>query len=193
MKRTFLLAVLASALTWCGSCTKTINNTTVNPNTKDSTKTPTDPVDSPYVPTDHVQTLTAQFTATWYRYSKSILYATFYDPDLTQEIVDTKEVEFFKQYDDGTWTNLPDINGSLSTVVNFKKDTFVIYFQTTDTGTLQDPGVTTFMIKIKKHSFYKPAHKDAGPLAPQKVTYRNYDMMMEALKPSGGTTVLQLQ
>jgi hypothetical protein len=86
-------------------------------------------------------------TITW-ETADSTLSATLTDADITQDVVDNGLVEVYKEYNDGSWTNLPDVNGINSTVFNFYAGGLTLYDQNAD-GTLPaNPGNQTFRIVI---------------------------------------------
>jgi len=97
---------------------------------------------------------TAPFTVgatatTMWTYSSNVYSATFVDSDITPGVVYSGVVEIYKQYPaDSSWTNLPDINGDVTTVYNFYDYGFVISVLTTDGTTTPNPGNVTFRAVI---------------------------------------------
>jgi hypothetical protein len=131
MKKLFLLLLAGSALT-IGSCTK-----------KGATGAQ-GPTGNANVIGDNKQFLVSQWT---YSSTNNWYSATFADADITQDIVDNGVVEMYKEYATSTgnsWTNLPDIDGNISTVFNFSTGGFTIYVTTTDGSTPPAPGTITF-------------------------------------------------
>src|ERR1700761_2114450 len=63
------------------------------------------------------------FTVSSWSQTGSSYYASFSDPDITNDIVNTGAVEVYKLYVSSngstSWTNLPDVDGVTSTVYNF--------------------------------------------------------------------------
>src|SRR5580698_7306656 len=99
-----VLIMLAGCLLILNSCTKTGSQGPVGPQG----------------PQGNANVLVAQpFSVINWNFAGNVYSATFTDPDITSDIVNTGVVEVYKQYPDGSWTNLPDINGNISTVYNF--------------------------------------------------------------------------
>lgn len=83
--------------------------------------------------------------------------ATFTDPDISSAVYQYGLVQLYKQYSDGSWTNLPDINGGVSTVFNFLQGTFTIYVE----NSAVYPGTINFRAVIIPSSF-RQAHPNAN-------------------------------
>ena len=98
--------------------------------------------------------------------------ATFNDADITPSIVDHGIVQIFKSYGTNDWTNLPDVNGQISTVFDFFDGGFEIYVQSAD-GTLPAyPGNQIFRTVIISAS-----KNQANP----NTNWKNYNEVMTAL------------
>lgn len=128
---------------------------------------------------------TAPFTvgatsSTLWTYSGNVYSATFVDSDITPGIVDSGVVEIYKQYPDGSWTNLPDINGDVTTVDNFYDYGFVISVLTTDGTTTPSPSSVTFRVVIISSSLR---------LSHPNTNWKNYNEAMAVLNETSGTNV----
>ncbi len=107
---------------------------------------------------------------------------TFTDNDLTSDVVSNGLVEVYKQYPDGSWTNLPDINGDVSTVYNFYHGGFVISVLTTDNTTTPAPGSINFRTVIVPSSVR---------LAHPNTNWKNYYEATAALAETATAHVTQ--
>ena len=115
---------------------------------------------------------TQPFPVSSWTYSSNVYSASFTQQDLTASVVQTGLVEIYKQYNDGSWTNLPDINGSVSTVFNFYQGGFDIYVLTTDGTVTPAPGTVYFRMVIIPSSLRK-AHPNTN--------WKNYEEAMTVL------------
>ena len=75
-------------------------------------------------------------------------YATFADNNITADVANYGMVEIYKYYNSIGWTNLPDIDGVVTTVYNFVPGSFTISVLTTDGTTPPAPPSTTFRAVI---------------------------------------------
>ena len=119
------------------------------------------------------------FAVSNWSFASNAYSATFTDTDITSDIVSSGVVEVYKQYPDSSWTNLPDINGVVTTVYNFYQGGFVISILTSDGSTTPAPGTVTFRTVIISSSL-RQAHPNTN--------WRNYYETMAALN-SAATTI----
>lgn len=113
------------------------------------------------------------FTVSSWSYSSNTYSGTFLDPDITTAVAASGVVEVFKQYSDGTWTNLPDINNNVATVFNFYQGGFTIYINSINGATTPAPGVINFRAVVIPSSV---------KLANPHVNWKNYNEAMAALE-----------
>ena len=114
----------------------------------------------------------------WEHSSASTYSALFSYADITAAVAAYGLVEIYKQYSDGSWTNLPDINGITSTVFNFSTGTFTIYVVNTDGSTPVFPGTLNFRVVVIPSSV-----KTANPTT----NWNNYNEAIDALNKSKAT------
>jgi hypothetical protein len=94
-------------------------------------------------------------TVSSWAYGSNVYSATFTDGNITSDVVNNGIVEVYKQYSDGSWTNLPDINGITSTVYNFYTGGFVISILNSDGTAPAAPGTITFRVVVVPSSVRK--------------------------------------
>ena len=111
---------------------------------------------------------------TW-SFGSNVYSATFTDANITSSVVANGLVEVYKQYPDGSWTNLPDINGRVSTVYNFYTNGFVISVLTTDGTVTPNPLTVTFRVVVVPSNLRK-AHPGTN--------WKNYSEAMAAINAS---------
>ncbi|MBX2907134.1 MAG: hypothetical protein KF744_13900 [Taibaiella sp.] len=101
--------------------------------------------------------------------------ADFNSSDITADIVDRGIVSVFKSYGTSSnpeWSPLPDINGNVSTVFNFRDGAFTIWVANTDGTVTSFPGSLTFRMVV-----VAPALKQANP----NTDWKNYNEVMRVL------------
>ncbi len=115
----------------------------------------------------------ASFNVSTWIFGSNTYSANFTDADITADIVNYGAVEIFKYYpSDGSWSNLPDINGATSTVFNFKTGEFTIYISNIDNSVTPAPGVITFRAVAISSSL-----RQANP----HTNWKNYNEAMAAI------------
>ena len=124
----------------------------------------------------------APFLVSTWAYNNNVYSASFTDPDLTASVVSTGLVEIYEQYADGSWTNLPDINGVVSTVYNFYQGGFDIYVLTTNGSTTPPPGSINFRTVIVPSSLR---------LAHPNTNWKNYSEAMAVINAASTTSSTQ--
>lgn len=87
-------------------------------------------------------------------------YADFTLSDLTQDVQDYGVFEVYKEYSNG-WTNLPDINGYIATVYNFRTGGFTISVMNTNGTYTANPGTVYFRTVVIPRA-YKQAHPNVN-------------------------------
>ena len=112
------------------------------------------------------------FSVSSWDFSSHVYSATFTDNDLSSSVVNNGLVEIYKQYPDGSWTNLPDIDGITSTVYNFYQGGFVISILNSDGSNPSAPGTISFRTVIVPSSVR---------LAHPNTNWKNYNDAMAAL------------
>ncbi len=114
------------------------------------------------------------FTVTNWTATANGWMATFSDPNLTNSVYNYGSFQLYKYYSSG-WTNLPDIDGYLTTAFNFRPGFFDIYVYNTDNSTaaVPNPGSVTFRAVIIPSS-YKQAYPNTN--------WTNYTETMKAVK-----------
>lgn len=112
------------------------------------------------------------FSVSSWTLTNSVYSASFTDADITSDVDAHGVVEVFKLYSDGTWTNLPDINGKTSTVFNFSTGAFDIYIQNSDGTVPANPGTQTFRVVV-----IAPSQRQAHP----NTNWKNYNEAMAAI------------
>jgi hypothetical protein len=122
------------------------------------------------------------FLVSAWSYSNNVFSASFNDADLTSSVVNTGLVEIYKQYPDGSWTNLPDIDGVVSTVYNFYQGGFDIYVLTTNGSTTPAPGSINFRTVIIPSSLR---------LAHPNTNWKNYNEAMAVINAANATSSAQ--
>ena len=131
-------------------------------------------------PQGNANVLGAQpFSVINWNFASNVYSATFTDADITSDIVNTGVVEVYKQYPDGSWTNLPDINGVVTTVYNFYEGGFVISVLTTDGSVTPAPGTVTFRTVIISSS-----QRQANP----NTNWKNYNEALTAINSTAAAT-----
>ena len=112
-------------------------------------------------------------TVSSWTYSSGMYSATFAYADITPAVASYGLVEIYKQYADGSWTNLPDINNGVSTVFNFSPGSFTIYVSDVNgTTTPPAPGTITFRVVVIPSSV-----RQANP----NTNWKDYNQTMAAL------------
>ncbi|NDC40933.1 MAG: hypothetical protein EBZ77_05195 [Chitinophagia bacterium] len=79
--------------------------------------------------------------------------ATFTYDKITSNVANYGLVEVYKQYSDGSWTNLPDINSGVTTVFNFAANVFTIYVYNIDGSQATFPGTQVFRLVVIPSSY----------------------------------------
>jgi hypothetical protein len=119
----------------------------------------------------------------WTYLSASATYtATFNYNDITDNVANFGLVAIYKQYQDGSWTNLPDLNGLTTTVFNFSAGTFTLYIFNSDGSVPTAPPPTTFRVVVIPSGL-----KQANP----KTNWNDYNETIQTIEHSG-MTVKQL-
>lgn len=113
-------------------------------------------------------------------------YANFTLTALTSDVVNYGVFEVYKQYSDGTWTNLPDVNGVTATVYNFTIGSFSLYIYNTDGSTPAAPPTTNYRTVV-----ITPAFRKAHP----NTNWKNYIEVQSLLQAEKfiPATVTQVQ
>jgi hypothetical protein len=126
------------------------------------------------------------FTVTNWTLTSNVYSATFTDANITQDIVNSGVVEIYKQYSDGSWSNLPDINDDVSTVFNFgiggayETGGFIITVMTTDGTTTPPPGTVTFRAVVISSSL-RQSHPNTN--------WKNYNETMAAINATAEAAI----
>ena len=115
------------------------------------------------------------FTVSTWSFTSNVYSATLSDNNITDDVVSGGIVEIYKQYPDGSWTNLPDINGITSTVYNFYPQGFVISILNSDGSAPAAPGAITFRVVVVPSSVRK-----ANP----NTNWKNYNEAIAAVNAS---------
>ncbi|MBC7553039.1 MAG: hypothetical protein H7257_03570 [Taibaiella sp.] len=157
--KTIILSILAAGLLVSSSCTKTgpvgpqgAQGATGNANV---------------IGSDHfIVSMWEQPVGTSY-YSAEFEYA-----DITADVASYGLVEVYKQYSDGSWTNLPDINGITSTVFNFSPGKAIIYVLNSNGSLPAYPGTIKFRFVVVPSSV-----KAANP----NTNWKNYNEAIQAI------------
>ncbi len=107
-------------------------------------------------------------------------YANFSDGNFTDAVVNYGLVEIYKYWPGIGWTNLPDIDGVVSTVYNYGTNGFTISVLTTDGSATPHPGNTTFRVVVIPASL-----RQANPNA----NWKNYNETMRIMNEAKVTPV----
>ncbi len=128
MKKLMLLLV-AGTMLMASSCTKT------------------GPV-GPQGPTGNANVIGENpFTVSTWLLSGTTFYQSFDDANITTDVANYGLVEIYKYYSTSGWTNLPDIDGDVSTVYNFYPGGFTISILMPG-GTPPNPGSVEFRVVV---------------------------------------------